>query len=338
MRGSHHGLVAKSGRLARGRIHLRKPLCVRSKPALAKPERTIHFPPRCPSAPASQDSDSLPDASASRSPASSSLQPPSLIHLQAAVLLAPAIVGLFHDPCLAAGLIGRLPVRNCHFDLTKQVHHLLRLVLLPTCHSISLFQCLFFTGSKTAGHSSVVWMLNLCRSHGAVSGDSPRVRPARSAISPEQEPRRSRLENGSQSARDGPALARKRVSIPLTAVVFALRCCSPPFDSEPLHANDSLADVHVYVHVNLRARIHFESSATCAQVCANSCARASLRFPSGCSETQPHVNPTSESTYSLRGTFPTRIETSPESLAGDMRNWEDLGSGSPRSGYRLTGN
>ena len=27
MRESHHGLVAKSGRLARGRIHLRKPQC-----------------------------------------------------------------------------------------------------------------------------------------------------------------------------------------------------------------------------------------------------------------------------------------------------------------------
>jgi len=34
----------QKGRLARGRIHLRKPLCVRSISALAKTERTIHFP------------------------------------------------------------------------------------------------------------------------------------------------------------------------------------------------------------------------------------------------------------------------------------------------------
>ncbi len=50
----------------------------------------------------------------------------------------------------------------------------------------------------------------------------------------------------------------KKVSIPHTSMVFALRCCSPRFASEPLLANDSLADVSVYVHVSLRAHIHFQ--------------------------------------------------------------------------------
>src|SRR6202008_1541622 len=51
------------------RIHLRKPLCVRSIPALAKAERTIHFPRRCPSAPACPGSAQLLISLTSRSPA-----------------------------------------------------------------------------------------------------------------------------------------------------------------------------------------------------------------------------------------------------------------------------
>ncbi len=84
MRGSHHGLVAKSGILARGRIHLCKPLCVRSKPALAKAERTIHFPRRSPSTQGCPGSGSRPGASALSSlaptPSAASPAPPASRH------------------------------------------------------------------------------------------------------------------------------------------------------------------------------------------------------------------------------------------------------------------
>jgi hypothetical protein len=59
------------------------------------------------------------------------LKPLRLVHLQTAVLLAPGEVGLLHDPCILECLWSRLPVRDCYFDLTQQICHLLRLVLLP---------------------------------------------------------------------------------------------------------------------------------------------------------------------------------------------------------------
>src|SRR5271165_5233409 len=52
--------------------------------------------------------------------------------------LRPTEVGLLHDPCILACLRSRLPVRHCHFDLTQQIYHLLRLVLLTSSHMLSL--------------------------------------------------------------------------------------------------------------------------------------------------------------------------------------------------------
>ena len=70
-------------------------------------------------------------------------QPPRLIHLQPAVLLAPPVVGLLRDPGLLACLRRRLPVRDRHFNLPQQVHHLLRRMLLSSCHiQLLLYQFL----------------------------------------------------------------------------------------------------------------------------------------------------------------------------------------------------
>jgi hypothetical protein len=39
----------------------------------------------------------------------------------------------------------------------ETLDHLLWPVLLSPCHSLPLLQCLFFTGSKSPGHSDVDW-------------------------------------------------------------------------------------------------------------------------------------------------------------------------------------
>lgn len=103
MHGSHHGLVAKSGRLARGRIHLRKPLCVRSQSALAKTERTIHFPRQGPSTQGYPGSSSPPAASAWRSPApapsAASPGPPANRHIPSATGSTSATIPASFDAC-----------------------------------------------------------------------------------------------------------------------------------------------------------------------------------------------------------------------------------------------
>jgi hypothetical protein len=45
-------------------------------------------------------------------------------------------------------------LRYCYFDLSQQIHHLLRLVLLPSSHMLSLSSCLLSTGTFQAGHST----------------------------------------------------------------------------------------------------------------------------------------------------------------------------------------
>ncbi len=47
----------------------------------------------------------------------------------------------------------RLAVRHCHFDLTQQIYHLLRLVLLASSHMLYLSSCLLSTGTFQAGQS-----------------------------------------------------------------------------------------------------------------------------------------------------------------------------------------
>jgi len=155
MRGSHHGLVAKSGRLARGRIHLCKPLCVKSKPALAKTERTIHFPRRCPSTQGYPGSGSPPDASASRSPA------------QAPSTVSPGRSATRHTPCASGNTSApRSPlpctpapssaVRYRDFDLPQQAHHLLGLVPLTSSHLALLIPVsLLVTGTKQAAQTII---------------------------------------------------------------------------------------------------------------------------------------------------------------------------------------
>src|SRR5580698_6998940 len=46
-------------------------------------------------------------------------------------------------------------VRYRNFDLTKQVHRRLWLILLPSGHTLYLFQSLFSTGSRTPRQTSV---------------------------------------------------------------------------------------------------------------------------------------------------------------------------------------
>jgi hypothetical protein len=46
-------------------------------------------------------------------------------------------VSLFHDPSFLARLRRRLAVRHTYFDLAKQIHDLLRLIPLASCHSCS---------------------------------------------------------------------------------------------------------------------------------------------------------------------------------------------------------
>ena len=65
-------------------------------------------------------------------------QPLRLVHLQRAVLLKPAEVGLLHDPGFLTRQSCRLAVRYGDFDLPQKVHHLLRLVLLASSYMLSL--------------------------------------------------------------------------------------------------------------------------------------------------------------------------------------------------------
>lgn len=62
------------------------------------------------------------------------LQSPSLVYLQSAILLAPPVVRLVRDSGFLASQLRRLLVRHRHFNLTKQVHHLLGTMLLSSCH------------------------------------------------------------------------------------------------------------------------------------------------------------------------------------------------------------
>ena len=54
---------------------------------------------------------------------------------------------------MLAGMLGRLTVCHCNFNLSQQINYLFWLVFLSSSHTLTLFQCLFFTGSKFAGHS-----------------------------------------------------------------------------------------------------------------------------------------------------------------------------------------
>src|ERR1700722_658824 len=83
------------------------------------------------------------------------LHPLRLVDLQPAILLAPAEICLLHDLRLLARLCSRLPVGYRHFDLSKQVHHLLWLIPLTSCHLALLVPvCLLVTGTNQAGHST----------------------------------------------------------------------------------------------------------------------------------------------------------------------------------------
>lgn len=62
------------------------------------------------------------------------LQPPGLVDLQPAVLLALPVVRLVRDQRFLTSHCRRLFIRNRHFDLPQQVHHLLRTMLFPACH------------------------------------------------------------------------------------------------------------------------------------------------------------------------------------------------------------
>ena len=66
------------------------------------------------------------------------LQPPRLVDLQPAILLAPPVVRLVRDRRFLTSQRSRLPIRDRHFNLTKQIHHLLRTMLLPSCHKALL--------------------------------------------------------------------------------------------------------------------------------------------------------------------------------------------------------
>jgi hypothetical protein len=58
---------------------------------------------------------------------------------------APAEVRLLRDLRFLTRLSGRLPVRYRYFNLPKQVHHLLGLIPLASCHTLSLFQCVSYS-------------------------------------------------------------------------------------------------------------------------------------------------------------------------------------------------
>ena len=81
------------------------------------------------------------------------LQPLGLIHLQPAVLLASAVVGLLGNAGLTAGHRVRLSVRHRHFDLPQNVHNLLRRMLPCLAHSrpFNIPVCLISSGPKFAG-------------------------------------------------------------------------------------------------------------------------------------------------------------------------------------------
>jgi len=63
------------------------------------------------------------------------LEPSRLIHLQPAILLAPAVVRLLCNQSFFTCLGRCLPVRHSNFDLTKQAHYLFWRMLLSSCHS-----------------------------------------------------------------------------------------------------------------------------------------------------------------------------------------------------------
>ena len=67
------------------------------------------------------------------------LQPFRLVHLQAAVFLAPAVVGLLGDAAFPARDRSRLAVCNSNLDLPKQAHNLFRCMLLALRHLPLLF-------------------------------------------------------------------------------------------------------------------------------------------------------------------------------------------------------
>src|SRR5258705_8217564 len=65
----------------------------------------------------------------------SSSQPPSLVHLQSTVLLAPTVVRLLYDLGFLARLRQRLAIRYSNLNLPQQVHDLLRCMLLASRHT-----------------------------------------------------------------------------------------------------------------------------------------------------------------------------------------------------------
>lgn len=76
-------------------------------------------------------------------------QPACLVHLQSAIFLVPATVGLPRDRGFLARLRGHHSIRNRHFHLPQQLHDLFRLIELPR-HFLSSFCTSFslsFTGS-----------------------------------------------------------------------------------------------------------------------------------------------------------------------------------------------
>ncbi len=65
---------------------------------------------------------------------SSSFSRRAWFYLQAAILLAPAVVRLLRDPTLTARYRGRLPVCNRNLDLSQQAHNLLSRMLPSSRH------------------------------------------------------------------------------------------------------------------------------------------------------------------------------------------------------------
>jgi hypothetical protein len=139
MRESHHGLVAKSGRLARGWIHLRKPSRVSRASALAKSERTIHFPLPRPSGFASPATTLPPPASVASflSPAVSCAAPG-----PASVRRTPCASNrsLYGDARLATSLWGRSAVADGDFNLPQRANDLLRCVFLSSHAPVPSYQ------------------------------------------------------------------------------------------------------------------------------------------------------------------------------------------------------